>query len=143
MGLPLSPQINIYTNAHLGITPLAGNSTRSAPDAFGLRSYVFANGLVGKIESTLILSKYASATFVYNHFWLSTFQGLKGSNSIGIVRPRLTVQIIKNLSLGYEHFGYTTHRNLRNFPNQRSVVTEQKIFLQLFLEDPERRGRYH
>jgi hypothetical protein len=141
--LPISKQINLYTNVHAGVIPLAGNSTRFAPDSVGLRDYVFANGFQGKIEATLSLGKYATAALVYNHFWLHTFEGLKGNNSIGIVRPRLTVKLIKNLSLGYEHFGYTTHRTLKDFPNQNSVITEQKIFLQLFLEDPQRRGRYN
>lgn len=141
--LPLSRQINLYTNVHLGAVPLAGNSTRSAPDSLGFRNYVFSNGLQGKIETTLSLGKYASAAFVYYHYWLHTFEGLKGSNSIGIVRPRVTVRLFKNLSLGYEHFGYTTDRKLRDYADQRSSITEQKIFLQLFLEDSQRRGRYN
>jgi Domain of unknown function (DUF3943) len=141
--LPLSRQVNLYTNAHLGLVPLAGNSSRSAPDSVGLRDYVFARGLQAKIESTLSLGRYASAAFVYYHFWLHTFEGLQGSNSIGIVRPRITLRLVKNLSLGYEHFGYATRRTLQDYPGQRSVITEQKIFLQLFLEDPQRRGRYN
>lgn len=141
--LEFQKHINLYTNAHLGVIPLAGNSTRSAPDALGLRSYVFATGLQGKIESTMSLGKYASAALVYYHFWLNTFEGLEGRNSIGIVRPRVTVQLYKNVSLGYEHFGYTTDRTLEAYPGQRSVITEQKIFLQLFLEAPDRRGHYN
>lgn len=141
--LPLSNEINLYTNAHLGLIPLAGNSSRFVPDSLGLRDYVFANGLQAKIESTLSLGRYASAAFVYYHFWLHTFQGLRGSNSIGIVRPRVTVRLFKNLSLGYEHFGYATNRWLRDYPNQHSVITEQKIFLQLYLQDPQRQGRYN
>jgi hypothetical protein len=141
--LPLSQQVNLYTNAHLGIIPLAGNSSRFAPDSLGLRNYVFANGLQAKIESTLSLGRYASAALVYYHFWLNTFEGLPGSNSIGIVRPRVTVRLFKTLSLGYEHFGYATNRTWRDYPGQHSVITEQKVFLQLFLEDPQRRGRYN
>lgn len=134
---------NLYTNVHVGITPLAGNSTRSAPDSLGLRSYVFTNGLQAKVESTLTLGKHATASFVYYHFWLNTFEGLEGRNSIGIVRPRVTVRLYKNVSLGYEHFGYTTDRTLEAYPGQRSVITEQKIFLQLFLEALARTGRYN
>jgi hypothetical protein len=104
---------------------------------------VFAKGLQAKIESTLSLGKYASAAFVYYHFWLHTFEGLKGSNSIGIIRPRVTVRLFKNVSLGYEHFGYATDRWLRDYPGQHSVITEQKVFLQLFLQDPHRKGRYN
>ncbi|WP_181307607.1 DUF3943 domain-containing protein [Rufibacter sp. XAAS-G3-1] len=141
--LPLSNQVSLYTNAHLGVIPLAGNSTRFAPDENGLRDYVYTTGLHGKIESTLSLGRYASAAFVYYHYWLNTFEGLEGSNSIGIVRPRVTVQVYKNLSLGYEHFGYTTNRRLEAYPTQRAVITDQKIFLQLFLQDPQRKGRYN
>ncbi|MFC5272258.1 DUF3943 domain-containing protein [Adhaeribacter terreus] len=141
--LPLSKQINLYTNAHLGIIPLAGNSTRFAPDSVGLRDYVFANGISGKIETTLSLGKYATAALVYNHFWLRTFEGLEGTNSIGIIRPRITLNLFKNLSLGYEHFGYSTNRKLQDFANQQATITDQKIFLQIFLEDPQRRGRYN
>ncbi|MBC5991984.1 DUF3943 domain-containing protein [Pontibacter cellulosilyticus] len=141
--LPLSKEINLYTNAHLGVIPLAGNSTRSAPDSLGLRDYIYATGLQGKVESTLSLGKYASVAFVYYHFWLNTFKGLDGYNSIGIIRPRVTLRLFKNLSVGYEHFGYTTDRNLRDFADQYNVITDQKVFLQLFLENPQRRGRYN
>lgn len=141
--LEFRKNVNLYTNAHLGISPLAGNSTRSTQDGLGIRDYNFANGFQAKIESTLTLGKHATAAFVYYHFWLKTFEGLQGSNSIGIVRPRVAVRLYKNVSLGYEHFGYTTNRKLKAYSDQRSVVTEQKIFLQLFLEAPERRGRYN
>ncbi|GGK78568.1 hypothetical protein GCM10011405_28040 [Rufibacter glacialis] len=141
--LPLSKQVSLYTNAHVGVIPLAGNSTRFAPDANGLRDYVYTTGLHGKIESTLSLGRHATAAFVYYHYWLNTFEGLEGNNSIGIVRPRVTVQVYKNLSLGYEHFGYTTNRRLEDYPTQRAVITDQKIFLQLFLQDPQRKGRYN
>ena len=141
--LPLSRQINLYTNAHLGIIPLAGNSTRFAPDSAGLRNYVFTTGFQGKFETTLSLSKYLSAALVYHHFWLHTFEGVEGTNSLGIIRPRVTVKLFKNLSLGYERFGYSTNRKLKAYPDQRSAITDQKIFLQWFLEDPQRRGRYN
>lgn len=141
--LPLSKEINLYTNGHVGIIPLAGNSTRFAPDKDGLRDYIYATGWQTKVETTLSLGKYASAALVYNHFWLSTMVGLEGKNSIGIFRPRVTLRLVKNLSLGYEHFGYATNRTLEKFLPQRSVITDQKIFLQLFLEDRQRRGRYN
>ena len=141
--LPITRQINLYTNVHAGLIPLAGNSTRFAPDTLSLRDYVFANGFQGKIETTLSLGKYATAALVYNHFWLHTFEGLEGTNSIGIIRPRVTVRLFKNLSLGYEHFGYSTNRKLAQYATQQATITDQKIFLQFFLEDPQRRGRYN
>ncbi|HEX8548655.1 MAG TPA: DUF3943 domain-containing protein [Cytophagaceae bacterium] len=141
--LPLSKQINLYTNVHLGIIPLAGNSNRTAPDSSGLRDYVYAYGTQAKIESTLSLSKYASIALVYYHFWIKTFEGLEGKNSIGVFRPRLTVRVFKNVSIGYEHFGYSTNRTLKEYAAQKTGITEQKIFIQFFLEDSQRRGRYN
>ncbi|MFC6998831.1 DUF3943 domain-containing protein [Rufibacter roseus] len=140
--LPLTNQLNLYTNLHAGWIPLAGNGTRFGPEGEGLRDYVYTTGWQGKIETTLSLSRYATLAFVYHHFWLDTFEGIEGSNSVGIVRPKATVRLFKNVSLGYEHFGYTTNRTLVNYPRQRSTITDQKIFLQIFLEDPQRRGRY-
>ena len=32
---------------------------------------------------------------------------------------------------------------LKDFADQQSTITDQKIFLQLFLEDSQRRGRYN
>ncbi len=141
--LELGEFTNLYTNLHAGIIPLAGNSTRTAHNEIGLRNYVFAHGAQGKAESTLTIGKYGSASLVYYHFWLDTFEGLSGTNSIGIIRPRVTVNLYKNLSLGYEHFGYTTNRRLDNYSDYRTGITDQKIFLQLFLEAPQRSGRYN
>jgi hypothetical protein len=69
----LSQKINLNTNAHLGFTRPAVNSTRLAADNVGFRNYVSAHDMQSKIESNLSLSKYASGSFAHFHFWLKPF----------------------------------------------------------------------
>ena len=69
--------------------------------------------------------------------------GPAGNNYIAILRPRIDVQIYKNLSLGFERFQYYDDRYLKNFQPIFSVRTEQKILITYFFEDKQRRGRYH
>ncbi|MEO8886071.1 MAG: DUF3943 domain-containing protein [Mucilaginibacter sp.] len=139
----LSENIHLYTNAHLALVPLAGNSTRFGPDTSQIRDYTYNNGLEGKFETTLNLGKAASASFVYYYFLLHTTVGEAGTNYISILKPRVTVRLFSNVSLGFEHFIYFDDRYLKTLPAIYSVRTEQKIFLSWFLEDPQRKGRYN
>ena len=140
---PISKSINLYTNAHFALVPLAGNSTRFGPDTSQIRDYTYNNGLEAKIESTINFGKVASASFVYYYFLLHTTVGTAGNNHISILKPRITVRAFKNVNLGFEHFIYYDDRYLKDLPAIHSVRTEQKIFVSLFLEDPQRKGRYN
>ncbi|MEO6521502.1 MAG: DUF3943 domain-containing protein [Mucilaginibacter sp.] len=140
---PITKSITLYTNAHLAFVPLAGNSTRFGPDTSQVRDYTYNNGLEAKFESTLNLGKYVSASVAYYYFLMHTIVGPAGNNYVAILKPRLTVQLYKNMSIGFEHFVYYDDRYLQNFPAIYSVRTEQKIFLSWFIEDPQRKGRYN
>jgi len=140
---PITDNTILYTNAHLAVIPLAGNSTRFGPDTSQFRDYTYDDGFEGKIESTINFGKAFSASFVYYYFFLHTFVGQAGNNNISILKPRVTVQVAKNLNLGFEHFIYFDDRYLKNLPGIYSVRTEQKIYLSLFLEDPQRKGRFN
>jgi len=140
---PISKNINLYTNAHFALVPLAGNSTRFGPDTSQVRDYTYNNGLETKFESTINFGKYASASFVYYYFFLHTYVGAKGNNNVSILKPRVTVQLFDNISLGFEHFIYYDDRYLKGLPGIYSVRTEQKIFISWFLEDQQRKGRYN
>ena len=141
--LPLSKTSDLYTNIHLAAMPFAGNSRQSGPDTLQVRDYDFGGGLEGKFESTINISKYATASLIYYYYFIHTYIGLPGNNFIGILRPRVTVRIYKDLSIGYEHFLYSNNRHLRDAPVTHSLRTEQKIFLLLYLEDRQRKGRYN
>lgn len=139
----ISKSVNLYTSAHLSLIPLAGNSTRFGPDTSQVRDYTYNDGINTQFESTLSLGKYASVSLVYYYYFLHTFNGPAGNNYVNILKPRITVNLSKTLSLGYEHFVYFDDRYLRDFAPIYSVRTEEKIFLSWFLEDPQRKGRYN
>jgi hypothetical protein len=140
---PISKTVNLYTTAHLALIPLAGNSTQFGPDTSQVRDYTYNDGINAKFESTLVLGKYSSISLAYYYYYLHTYSGPAGDNYVNILKPKITVQIVKNISLGYEHFIYFDDRYLKNFAPIYSVRTEHKIFLQWFLEDPQRKGRYN
>lgn len=141
--LPISKTTELYTNVHLAFMPFGGNSTQVGPDTSQVRDYNFGGGFEGKLESTLNLGKHATASLIYNYFMIRTYVGPPGDNFIGILKPRITAQIYKDLSIGFEHYVYYNDRYLRDFPAIHSVRTEQKIFLQLYLQDSQRRGHYN
>jgi len=133
----------LYTSFHAAFVPLAGNSTRFGPDTSQVRDYTYNDGIEANLEARLNFGKYVSTSLTYYYYILHTFVGPPGDNYIAILKPRITVQIFKNTSIGFEHFIYYDDRYLKNFPPIFSVRTEQKIFLSLFLEDPQRKGRYN
>jgi len=141
--LPLSRKSNLYTNIHLGIVPLAGNSTEIITDTATVRDYNFGGGLQGKFESTINLGKYLNVSLIYYNYLIHTYYGAPGTNFIQIFKPRVTVLLYKALSIGFENYIYVNDQNLQNYPALHRVRTEQKIFLLLYFEDSQRKGRYN
>ena len=141
--LPLNKTSNLYTSVHIALVPFAGNSTRFGPDTSQFRDYNYGGGLETKFETTVNLGKYATATLRYYFYWIRTYVGANGNNYIHIVKPRITVRLFKNLSIGCESQLYYNDRYLRDFPDVHSIQTEQKVFLLFYLEDKQRRGHYN
>ncbi|HWD89830.1 MAG TPA: DUF3943 domain-containing protein [Mucilaginibacter sp.] len=140
---PITKSIVFYTNFHVAGIPLAGNSTRFGPDTSQVRDYTYNDGLEAKYETTLNLGNYVNLSLTYYYYILHTFVGPAGNNYIAILRPRINVKLLKNLSAGFEHFQYYDDRYLKNFAPQFSNRTEQKIFLTWFIDNPQRKGRYN
>jgi hypothetical protein len=141
--LPFGKNSALYTNIHLAAIPFAGNSTRFGPDTLQFRDYNFGDGLEAKFESTINIGKWATASMIYYYFFIHTYVGLPGNNFIGILKPRITLRLYKDLSIGFEHYVYYNDRRLRGYQPIHSARTEQKIFLSLYLEDRQRRGHYN
>jgi len=141
--IPFGDKTSLYTNANLAFVPFAGNSTRLGPDTTQVRDYIFGTGWEWKFETTLNLGKYLSASLVYYYYMVTTRVGAPGTNYIQILKPRITVHIYKDLNVGFEHFIYYDDRYLQDFAALHSVRTEQKLFLLIYLEDSQRRGKYN
>jgi hypothetical protein len=141
--LPVNKTSNLYTSFHVALVPFAGNSTKFGPDTSQFRDYSFGGGLETKFEGVFNLGKYATASMIYYFYMIHTYVGVPGNNFIHILKPRITVRLFKDLSIGYEYYLYYNDRYLYNFPAIHTVQTEQKVFLLFFLEDRQRRGYYN
>lgn len=141
---PIRTNSNLYTAFHLALVPLAGNSTRFGPDSSQYRDYNFGGGVEGKLESTLNISNWSSVGVTGYAYLIHTYVGNPGNSIIGILKPRVTVKLLKNFSLGLEQHYYVNNRYINHLPTAHVTNTEQKIFLQWFLEDKRRRdSKYH
>jgi len=67
---------------------------------------------------------------------------LPGNSLVGILKPVVTLKLYKNLRIGFEHLIYRNDRFLNGDETLHLTRTEQKLFLQLYFEDPQRRGKY-
>ena len=130
--LPLSKDSYIFTNIHLGIVPLAGNSSKFGPDTSQVRDYNYGGGMEGKFDSGINLG-WGSVQLISYFYWIHTYVGLAGNNYIGIIKPRITVRLIGNLNIGFEHLIYYNDRYTRDIGSYHSVRTEQRIYLMINL----------
>jgi len=133
--LPMSKSTVLYTNLHVDIVPFGGLSGRHGPDTLQVRDYDYAGGAEMKLESTFNIGGWANITFLGYYWWLSTYIGVPGNSYIALLKPSVAFKVFNNVSLGFEHLIYYSDRYPRNFASVHSVRTEQKIFLQIFLEE--------
>jgi hypothetical protein len=150
--LPLNKKTNLYTNFHLGVVPFAGNSVGPVSDTSQFRDYRFSYGVQGKIETSLTIGKYGTISIWYYWYLLHAFDntgidlkraGTLGTNVIQMIKPRLSVRLYKDLSIGIEHDIYFNNHSQRSFETSRYVHSEQRIFLMFYWEDPQRKGHYN
>jgi hypothetical protein len=125
------------------VVPLAGNNTQFGPDTSEFRHYNFGGGFMSKLEETFNLNNWASLGFSGYLYWIHTYDGIPGNSLVGIFKPTVAVRLFKNLSLGFEHHIYHNERYKGRESFLHLTRTEQKLYLQLFFEDKNRRGKYH
>lgn len=140
---PVARHSNLYSALHVGIIPFAGNNTQFGPDTSEVRKYNFGGGLQAKLEETFNLNRWATLGFTGFYYFIHTYNGLPGNSLVGIFKPSITVRLFKNLSIGMEHHIYRNDRFLKRSADLHITRTEQKLFLQVFLEEGKRYGRYH
>lgn len=140
--IDLAPRTKLYSGIHFAAVPLAGNNTRFGPDSLKFRDYNFGGGMEAKIEETFHFSRWLTAGVNAYYYWIYEYEGLKGKSRVGIVKPRIAFRVLRNTKLGMEHLVYWHNRFTNSQPALHQVRTEQKIFLQIDLEDNKRRGKY-
>ncbi len=133
--LPMSKGSSLYTNLHVDIVPFGALSSRFGPVIAEVRHYDYAGGAQAKLESTFNITEWVGITFVGYYWWFHTFYGTAGNSYIALIKPRIAFRLFNNVSIGFEHLIYYSDRYPRDFQSVHSVRTEQKIFLQLFIEE--------
>ena len=141
--IPVKKKSGLYSSLHIALVPLAANNTGFGPDTSRFRDYNFGGGLESKIEETFHIGSFADIGFSAYYYWLQNYENQKGKSIIGIIKPRIAINFSRTISLGLEHQAYFVNRFINGVPSLHLRTTEQKLFLQVFLEDPRRRGRYH
>ena len=143
--IPVADHSNIFSTIHLAIVPLAGNNTQFGPDTSEFRKYNFGSGLQAKVEETFNLNQWATIGFTGFYYWIHSFNGLPGNSLVGILKPTVTVKLLKNVRIGFEHHIYRDDRFLTrsDLKNLHTTRTEQKLYFQWIFEDPQRKGLYH
>jgi hypothetical protein len=140
--IPVSKKSTIFSNIHLALVPLAGNNTQFGPDTSEFRHYNFGGGMQAKVEETINIGSWATLGFTGFYYWIHTYDGLPGNSLVGILKPSVTIRLFKNLRIGLEHHIYHNDRYLNEVPTLHLTRTEQKLFLQLYLQDDHRRDKY-
>jgi hypothetical protein len=134
---------NLYSGLHFAGVPLAGNNTRFSPDLPEFRDYPYGGGWEARIEERLNIGKWMSIGFNGYYYWIHNYEKSNGKSHIGILKPLITLRLISNTSIGFEHHIYYDDRVVDNLSELHLRRTEQKIFLQFFFEDRRRYEKYH
>jgi hypothetical protein len=113
---------------------MGGSGGRFGPDTTQIRDYNCGGGAEAKLECTTI-DNWVGFKFIGYYWWFRTFVGTAGNSYIGLIKPRIAFRVFDNFSIGFEHPVYHSDRYPRDFPSVHSVRTEQKVFLQLFLDE--------
>jgi hypothetical protein len=134
--IQLSKNSSLYTNLHIDYVPFGALSKRSGiSDTAQVRDYDYSGGAEAKIESAFNIGGWVSLSFIGYYWWFHTYIGVAGNNYIGIIKPSISFRIFDNISLGVEHLVYYSDRYPTNFAAVHSVRTEEKVFVQIFLEE--------
>ena len=132
--IPLSHNSSLYTNLHIGLVPFGALSNRFGPDTTQIGDFDFDGGAQMSFEGTYNIEGWVGLTFTGYYWWMHTYHGIAGNSYIGLIKPRITVKIYDNMSIGFEQLVYYSDRYPRDFVSVHSVRTEEKIFFQLFIE---------
>ncbi len=126
---------SLYTNLHVSIIPFGALSNRFGPEISEVRDFDYDTGAQITFESTYNIEGWVGLTFKAYYWWLDTIYGTEGHSYIGLIKPRIAFKLFDNVSIGFEHLVYYSDRYPHNFPSVHSVRTEQKIFVQVFIEE--------
>ena len=125
-----SESSRIITAIHLGVVPLGGSKSNYIDTVGGQeRNYSFSGGLDTKLEFS-----YSGAWGLlyadYNLFWFYTYVGIKGHEYYGIFRPKVVINITKNLGIGAQFLFAHKTGYYRSYPTVNGRAYQGMLLLQ-------------
>ena len=130
---------SLYTNLHVNLVPFGALSNRFGPDTTQVKDYNYGYGAQTKLECNFNVGGWLGLSFMGYYWWMHMFESIPGNvlgeNYVAVIKPAISFKLYNNLSIGFEHFIYYSDRYPRDYASVHSVRTEQRIYLQLFLEE--------
>jgi len=132
--LPLGNKGYFHNEIHIAGVPLAGNNNgktvQSSEQNTDFHAYSYSGGAELKYETALNWG-WGEIGAEYYFYWLHTYVGEAGTNQINILRPRISVKLLKALNVGFEYLWYNRNDFKTNGSNLHITTGEQRIYLQL------------
>jgi len=92
------------------------------------RDYNISFGASSK-TSLIFLFPYTFFKIDYLFWWFKTWQGARGNEIIGVLKPTLSFRILGRIKLGLQYFMYHRKAKYGNFPDITSENNEKRIFI--------------
>ena len=140
--VPVRKESSFYASMHFEFIPFSGHRVENVNDTTELRDYNFGSGFGGKFEATYNISGYASTSLIYNSYIVKTYEGDAGVDFVEAFKLRVVAHVYKDLHFGIENDLYYNNREFTDLSAGKALRTEQRIFLMLYIEDPQRKGKY-
>jgi hypothetical protein len=118
---------NLLTAIHLGIIPLGGS--KSAYIDTVERTYSFNGGADTKLE-IYYTGNWGLLYAGYNLYWYYTYVGAKGNELYGIFRPKVVINVSKNLGVGAQFLFAHKEAFYHDFPNVSGRTYQAMLLLQ-------------
>jgi len=144
--LQISDNTDLFTTLHVAWVPFAGNNPAGpVTDTSTTRDYNYCGGAEGELETILNFNNFIQLSVRANYYWMHAYF-IHDNNYIGILMPKLTVNLFKDLGIGLEDIIYFDDRYIGGSnppPDQHFVRSEQKFFVQYYFADAPRGGRFN
>lgn len=111
---------------HFNAMPLGGSKSIYVDTVE--RTYSFGSGLNTKLETSLNFS-WGSFYIGYNIYWYYTFVGAIGNEIYGILRPKVTINITKNIGIGAQFMFAHKSAVYHDYANINARTTQSMLLL--------------
>jgi len=121
----LAPAARLTTTLQLGWVMLSatGNPYVDIVD----RHYNYGTGWMARADATLDLHKLGFFLFRWEHFGLTTIEGVAGKDRLDVLLGQYTFSIWRGLGLGVQYTQYLRNSDFDNFPDIKQDLHELRV----------------